>query len=45
MDTDQRIAQFENMVRDGADPHNDMAWCMLAGAYSQAGRHADAANA
>jgi Fe-S cluster biosynthesis and repair protein YggX len=45
MDTDQRIAQFENMVRDGADPNNDMAWFMLARAYADAGRHADAANA
>jgi tetratricopeptide (TPR) repeat protein len=45
MDTTQRIAQFENMVRDDADPNNDMAWFMLAGAYSQAERHADAANA
>ena len=45
MDITQRIAQFENMVRDEADPNNDMAWFMLAGAYSQAERHADAANA
>ena len=45
MDITQRIAQFENMVRDDADPNNDMAWFMLAGAYSQAERHADAANA
>lgn len=45
MDTQQRIAQFENMVRDEADPNNDMAWFMLGGAYGQAGRHADAARA
>lgn len=45
MDPNQRIAQFENMVRDGADPNNDMAWFMLARAYADAGRHADAANA
>ena len=45
MDTAQRIAQFENMVRDEADPNNDMAWFMLGGAYGQAGRHADAARA
>lgn len=45
MDPTQRIAQFENMVRDGADPNNDMAWFMLARAYSDAERHADAANA
>jgi Fe-S cluster biosynthesis and repair protein YggX len=45
MDTAQRIAQFENMVRDEADPNNDMAWFMLGGAYGQAGRHADSARA
>jgi Fe-S cluster biosynthesis and repair protein YggX len=45
MDATQRIAQFENMVRDGADPNNDMAWFMLARAYADAARHADAANA
>lgn len=45
MDTQQRIAQFENMVRDEADPNNDMAWFMLGGAYGQAGRHADSARA
>lgn len=45
MDINQRIAQFENMVRDEADPNNDMAWFSLAGAYAQAERHADAANA
>ncbi len=40
-----RIAQFENMVREGADPTNDMAWFSLGGAYTQAGRPADAARA
>lgn len=45
MDLNQRIAQFETMVRPGADPDNDMAWFSLAGAYAQAGRHADAAAA
>lgn len=45
MDIQQRIAQFENMVRDDADPNNDMAWFSLGGAYAQAGRHADAARA
>lgn len=41
----RRIAQFETMVRPEADPNNDMAWFSLGGAYGQAGRHADAANA
>lgn len=45
MDINQRIAQFETMVRPGADPDNDMAWFSLGGAYAQAGRHADAAKA
>jgi len=45
MDLNQRIAQFETMVRPGADPTNDMAWFSLGGAYAQAGRHLDAANA
>ena len=45
MDVTQRIAQFEAMVRPEADPNNDMAWFSLAGAYAQAGRHADAAKA
>jgi len=45
MDITQRIAQFENMVRDDADPNNDMAWFSLGGAYAQADRHADAAAA
>lgn len=40
-----RIAQFETMVAPGADPTNDMAWFSLGQAYSQAGRHADAARA
>lgn len=41
MDIETRIAQFENMVQ--SDPLNDMAHFSLAGAYSQAGRPADAA--
>lgn len=41
MDLETRIAQFENMSRE--DPDNDMAHFSLAGAYAQAGRHADAA--
>lgn len=41
MDIAQRIAQFENMVQ--ADPTNDMAHYSLGNAYSQAGRHRDAA--
>jgi Fe-S cluster biosynthesis and repair protein YggX len=41
----RRIAQFETMVRPEADPNNDMAWFSLGGAYAQAGRHADAADA
>ncbi|MCE7974768.1 MAG: tetratricopeptide repeat protein [Leptolyngbya sp. PLA1] len=45
MDINQRIAQFETMVRPGADPTNDMAWFSLGQAYAQAGRHADAAGA
>lgn len=45
MDTAQRIAQFEAMVRPEADPNNDMAWFSLGQAYSQAARHADAARA
>jgi len=45
MDVSQRIAQFENMVREGADPTNDMAWFSLGSAYAQAERHADAAKA
>lgn len=45
MDIAQRIAQFEAMVRPEADPNNDMAWFSLGQAYTQAGRHADAANA
>jgi Fe-S cluster biosynthesis and repair protein YggX len=44
-DLEKRIAQFETMVRPEADPDNDMAWFSLGGAYAQAGRHADAANA
>jgi Fe-S cluster biosynthesis and repair protein YggX len=45
MDTAQRIAQFEAMVRPEADPNNDMAWFSLGGAYAQAARHDDAARA
>lgn len=45
MDINQKIAQFETMVRPGADPNNDMAWFSLGGAYAQAGRHGDAAGA
>lgn len=45
MDTAQRIAQFEAMVRPEADPNNDMAWFSLGQAYSSAARHADAAGA
>lgn len=45
LDINQRIAQFETMVRPEADPNNDMAWFSLAGAYAQAGRHTDAAAA
>ncbi len=41
MDIEQRIAQFENMAN--ADPDNEMAHFSLGGAYTQAGRHADAA--
>ncbi|MEO1128533.1 MAG: Fe(2+)-trafficking protein [Planctomycetota bacterium] len=43
MDLDQRIAQFENMAN--ADPDNEMAHFSLGGAYAQAGRHQDAADA
>lgn len=45
MDIEQRIAQFEAMVRPEADPNNDMAWFSLGGAYVQAARHADGAKA
>ena len=45
MDIEKRIANFENMVRPDADPNNDMAWFSLGGAYTEAGRHRDAANA
>jgi Fe-S cluster biosynthesis and repair protein YggX len=41
MDVSARIAQFENMAK--ADPTNEMAHFSLGSAYSQAGRHADAA--
>ena len=42
MDIHERIARFEKMAND--DPDNDMAHFSLAGAYAQAGRHADAAS-
>jgi Fe-S cluster biosynthesis and repair protein YggX len=45
MDVNQRIAQFETMVRPEADPNNDMAWFSLGKAYAEAGRHEDAARA
>ncbi len=45
MDIQDRIRQFETMVRPEADPNNDMAWFSLGQAYAQAGRHADAAAA
>ena len=40
---DDRIAQFEKMCRE--DPDNDMAHFSLGGAYNQAGRFAEAADA
>lgn len=43
MDVQERISRFENMTQ--ADPSNDMAWFSLGSAYTQAGRHADAAKA
>ncbi|MEM8835612.1 MAG: Fe(2+)-trafficking protein [Planctomycetota bacterium] len=43
MDTEQRIAQFEQMVKD--DPMDDMAYFSLGTAYGQAGRDGDAATA
>lgn len=42
---DARIAQFENMVRPGADPDNEMAWFSLGQAYVEAARHTEAAGA
>lgn len=41
MDTQARIAQFENMAQ--ADPDNEMAHYSLGNAYVQAGRFTDAA--
>lgn len=41
MDLAARIAQFENMAQ--ADPTNEMAHFSLGRAYTEAGRHADAA--
>lgn len=43
MDLEQRIAQFEHMCREDAE--NDMAWFSLGGAYNQAARYAEAAEA
>lgn len=43
MDLDQRIAQFENMAQ--ADPSNEMAHFSLGGAYMQANRFREAADA
>jgi len=43
MDVQERIARFENMAQ--ADPENEMAHFSLGQAYSQAGRHRDAAEA
>ena len=40
-DLNQRIAQFENMAN--ADPDNEMAHFSLGSAYTQAERHAEAA--
>lgn len=43
MDIEQRIAQFEQMVKD--DPMDDMAYFSLGTSYAQAGRLGDAATA
>lgn len=43
MDVQERISRFEHMTQ--ADSSNDMAWFSLGSAYTQAGRHADAAKA
>ncbi len=43
MDVQERIARFENMAQ--ADPDNEMAHFSLGQAYSQAGRHREAAEA
>lgn len=43
MNTDARIAQFEELCQQ--EPGNDMAWFSLGGAYTQADRFADAADA
>ena len=43
MDTDERIAQWENMTQ--ADPTNDMGWFSLGSAYRDAGRDDDAQGA
>ncbi|MEZ6242399.1 MAG: Fe(2+)-trafficking protein [Phycisphaerales bacterium] len=43
MDIDERIRRFEELVRD--DPENDMALFSLGGAYNQAGRYREAADA
>jgi Fe-S cluster biosynthesis and repair protein YggX len=42
MDTNARVAQFENMAQ--ADPDNEMAHYSLASAYMQAGRFVEAAD-
>lgn len=42
---DDKIARFETMVRPEADPNNDMAWYSLGGAYAEAGRFLEAAQA
>ena len=43
MDVNERIERFRELVRQ--DPENDMAYFTLGGAYAQAERHADAAEA
>ncbi|MAE63190.1 MAG: hypothetical protein CMJ18_02860 [Phycisphaeraceae bacterium] len=43
METDNRIAQWENMTQ--ADPDNSMGWLSLGTAYRDAGRDQEAADA
>lgn len=43
MDIDERIRRFEELARE--DPENDMALFSLGGAYNQAGRYREAADA